>query len=102
MPNHWTISATLSRGLLFGFWILFVSLAGGSSAQETEPTYSPEQLDFFENRIRPVLVEHCYKCHSAEAAKAGDLEGGLTLDTRAGFDFRKNPTARGSKSVRFP
>jgi len=85
MPNHWTISATLSRGLLFGFWILFVSLAGGSSAQEAEPTYSPEQLEFFENRIRPVLVEHCYKCHSAEAAKAGDLEGGLTLDTRAGL-----------------
>ena len=53
-------------------------------AQETEPTYSSEQLEFFENRIRPVLVEHCYKCHSAEAAKAGDLEGGLTLDTRAG------------------
>jgi hypothetical protein len=79
------MSAALSRGLLCGFWILFVSLAGGSSAQEPEPTYSPEQLEFFENRIRPVLVEHCYKCHSAEAAKAGDLEGGLTLDTRAGL-----------------
>lgn len=85
MPNLRTMSATLSRGLLCGFGILFVCLAGGSSAQEAEPTYSPEQLEFFENRIRPVLVEHCYKCHSAEAAKAGDLEGGLTLDTRAGL-----------------
>jgi cytochrome c553 len=44
-----------------------------------EPT--PEQLAFFEKKIRPVLVESCYKCHSAEAEK---IKGGLTLDTRAG------------------
>ncbi|MCE9604878.1 MAG: PSD1 and planctomycete cytochrome C domain-containing protein [Planctomycetia bacterium] len=36
--------------------------------------------DFFEKKIRPVLVEHCYKCHSAAAGKA---EGGLSLDTRS-------------------
>ena len=24
-------------------------------------------LEFFEKRVRPVLVEHCYECHSAEA-----------------------------------
>ena len=35
--------------------------------------------DFFEKKIRPVLIEHCYKCHSAAAGKA---EGGLALDTR--------------------
>jgi mono/diheme cytochrome c family protein len=38
--------------------------------------------DFFEARIRPVLVEHCYRCHSAEAKK---LRGGLRLDSRAGM-----------------
>ena len=36
-------------------------------------------LEFFENRIRPVLVEHCYKCHSAEAKS---VKGALKLDTR--------------------
>ncbi|HEX3313519.1 MAG TPA: PSD1 and planctomycete cytochrome C domain-containing protein [Gemmataceae bacterium] len=41
--------------------------------------------DFFERKIRPVLVEHCYRCHSAEAAKAGKLKGKLRLDTRAGI-----------------
>jgi uncharacterized membrane protein len=41
--------------------------------------------EFFESRIRPVLAEHCYRCHSAEAAKAGKLKGGLQLDTRAGI-----------------
>jgi len=43
------------------------------------------QVDFFEKKIRPVLAEHCYQCHSAEAAKAGKLGGKLTLDTRAGI-----------------
>ena len=85
MPNIWTKSAALPRVLLCGFLILLGTSAGPLPAQETEPAYSPEQLEFFENRIRPVLVEHCYKCHSAEAAKAGDLEGGLTLDTRQGL-----------------
>ncbi len=28
-------------------------------------------VEFFEKKVRPVLVEHCYKCHSAEARKAG-------------------------------
>lgn len=40
------------------------------------------RLDFFEKRIRPVLVSHCYKCHSAESATKGKLKGALALDTR--------------------
>src|SRR5262245_32705081 len=27
------------------------------------------QTEFFENRIRPILANHCYKCHSAESPK---------------------------------
>jgi hypothetical protein len=42
-----------------------------------EPTR--EQIEFFEKKIRPVLVEHCYECHSAQSAK---VRGGLLLDTR--------------------
>lgn len=37
-------------------------------------------LAFFEKRIRPVLAENCYECHSAEAGKR---KGGLHLDNRA-------------------
>ena len=36
-------------------------------------------LEFFENRIRPVLAEHCYSCHSAHAEK---LKASLRLDGR--------------------
>ncbi len=42
-----------------------------------DPT--PDEVAFFEKNIRPVLVDACYKCHSAEAQKR---KGGLTLDTR--------------------
>ena len=41
-----------------------------------------EGLDFFEKKIRPVLVEHCYKCHSASSEK---VKGELLLDTREGI-----------------
>ena len=30
----------------------------------------PEETEFFETHIRPVLVDHCYGCHSKEAGKA--------------------------------
>jgi mono/diheme cytochrome c family protein len=37
-------------------------------------------VEFFEKKVRPVLVDHCYSCHSAEADK---VKGGLLLDTHA-------------------
>lgn len=41
-----------------------------------------DDLEFFESRIRPVLVEHCYECHSAKSKK---IKGGLRLDSREGW-----------------
>lgn len=38
--------------------------------------------EFFEHRIRPVLVRHCYECHSAASA---EIKGGLRLDSRDGL-----------------
>jgi len=38
-------------------------------------------IEFFEKRVRPVLVERCYECHSPQAKK---LKGNLLLDTKAG------------------
>lgn len=59
--------------------VLFAALVQAASAVEPKP--SADQLKFFEDRIRPVLVNKCYECHSAQAKK---LKGGLYLDTRAG------------------
>ena len=36
-----------------------------------------ESLEFFETKIRPLLVQRCYECHSAEA---DPVEGGLRID----------------------
>ena len=43
----------------------------------------PKAVEFFEAKIRPVLVEHCVKCHSADAEGKNKLRGGLKLDTKA-------------------
>ena len=49
--------------------------AGSVSARDA----ATESLEFFEKRIRPVLAEKCYKCHSANSEK---LKGELLLDHR--------------------
>jgi hypothetical protein len=38
-------------------------------------------IEFFEKKVRPVLVEHCYRCHSAHKK----VRGGLALDSRDGL-----------------
>jgi hypothetical protein len=43
------------------------------------PMLVAEQEQFFESKVRPILVNNCYRCH-ASAAK-----GGLRLDSRAGL-----------------
>ena len=44
-------------------------------------TLTAEDAAFFENRIRPILVKHCYECHAADA---DDIGGKLLLDSRDG------------------
>ena len=41
---------------------------------------STEGLAFFESRIRPLLIERCYECHSQES---GELQGEFLADSRA-------------------
>ena len=62
-----------------GFWpgALAVLLVVVPALRAAEPTQA--QLEFFENRIRPLLTEQCYSCHSHEAPK---LKGGLSLEYR--------------------
>ncbi len=50
-----------------------------ASAAEPEPA----GIDFFEQKVRPVFVDHCYKCHSPETEKGP--KGGLLLTTRDGM-----------------
>ncbi|MBI1902150.1 MAG: PSD1 domain-containing protein [Planctomycetia bacterium] len=46
------------------------------------PAHDPKGFEFFEKKIRPVLVGKCFACHSAQAK---ELKGGLRLDTHDGM-----------------
>ncbi|MBL9117368.1 MAG: PSD1 domain-containing protein [Verrucomicrobiaceae bacterium] len=68
------ITKRIAAGVLFGWFVLPLAAA-------------PKEVDargaaFFESKIRPLLVQHCYKCHS-EAE--GERKGGLLLDRQAGW-----------------
>ena len=41
------------------------------------PGPTPDSIDFFESKVRPILAERCYGCHSS---KAQPIKGGLRLD----------------------
>jgi hypothetical protein len=62
----------------FSLLLLFVLSASVGRAAEI----SPDQIKFFETKIRPLLVNACYKCHSEADGKT---KGGLALDSKAGW-----------------
>jgi len=62
---------------------LLLCTQSGAALQADEPTADRQaQVDFFEAKIRPVLVQHCYQCHSAQSKS---VKGGLLLDTATGL-----------------
>ena len=61
---------------IIGVSIVIFCLANLSFAEEVTST----QAKYFENKIRPLLVENCFKCHGAEKQK-----GELRLDSREGL-----------------
>jgi len=66
MPNRATLLALLP---ILAMACLHVSAAEPDAAG----------IEFFEGKIRPLLAENCYKCHSHEAPK---LKGKLYVDSR--------------------
>lgn len=50
-------------------------------AEAAASSLSLEQTEFFESRIRPILAQDCYECHSV----SGKQKGGLLLDHRKGW-----------------
>jgi hypothetical protein len=55
-----------------------------SGAAQTEPAGAEDRdgIDFYEKKVRPILAERCYKCHSVRAEK---VKAGLLLDSREGM-----------------
>jgi len=65
-----------SKARVWTLGFLGTAVLSGLAAAPT-----PSQVQFFESRVRPVLADNCYKCHSQQAEK---VKGGLLLDTREG------------------
>ena len=72
--------------LFFGFIVSSVIAAQPEKtlapAGSTTPSATAVQIEFFENKVRPVLVKNCFRCHG-ENEKA--IKGGLRLTSREGI-----------------
>ncbi len=69
----------IQRALLSA--VLCGCFAATAIGQETKspPAPATDGVRFFESKIRPALVAHCYECHSTQSGKA---RGGLKVDSR--------------------
>lgn len=74
-PPRKPAALTFAQLAAFG---LNICLWGNAFAADV-PAPTAEQIEFFEAKVRPLLVEHCFECHSSETKK---LKGGLKLDSR--------------------
>jgi len=77
-PRFDPYCAFLRWSLRFAALVCWMACA----ARAVELTPTAEGLEFFEKKIRPLLAERCYKCHSAAGEK---IKGGLRLDSREGL-----------------
>ena len=56
-----------------------LSIASSVLSHANEPAFDSQQLEFFETKVRPLLADHCYECHSVDAER---IEASLLLDSR--------------------
>src|SRR4051812_30202811 len=71
-PSGKRLNSAVAFATFLG-WFFFIFSNGVRGAEISH--------DFFETRIRPLLIENCYECHSAEKK----TKGGLRLDSREGW-----------------
>ena len=76
MISHRHLCAIIGFALLLAARAAFPAEAENS---KTDPKQRARDQQFFETKIRPVLVKRCYKCHAADSDEVG---GGLLLDSR--------------------
>ncbi len=67
-----------SRAVVSSFLAVILASAGGTALASQTPE---AKLEFFEKKVRPILVSHCYACHSADTKPSG----GLRVDDRNGL-----------------
>ncbi len=77
------LSPAFRRSMLVIIAILGQAIfTGDKTAAEEISAEKPDAaaIEYFEKSVRPILVKHCYECHSGS-----ETNGGLAVDTRAGL-----------------
>jgi Planctomycete cytochrome C len=72
MPRAFSVAMPPVRSMTGVLLLALFARVGGRASEET---------DFFEQRVRPILVERCQECHE----EVGKRKGGLALDSRSGW-----------------
>ena len=69
----------LGFGYILSFFVIFsLTTSFTQNVSAKEPEFTPVQIKFFEEQIRPLMSKECYSCHSADKQK-----GELRLDARS-------------------
>ncbi len=66
--------------LLLGLALSALAALSAQSADKKAPTFTAEQVLFYEKQVLPILKENCYKCHASSSKK---IRGEFLLDSRA-------------------
>src|SRR3954465_5019142 len=75
--------ALFVRTCTVALFATFVVAIAAPARAEDAPPLPKEAVDYFEAKVRPVLLDKCYHCHDGSGAQA--VKGGLTLDTPDGL-----------------
>ncbi len=67
------------RRLIVPIWLCALCVQA-VAAEPTKPQFTPDQLEFFERDVKPILKANCVSCHGAEKK----VRGGLHLTSREG------------------
>src|SRR4051794_2931940 len=79
------MGGTIGKAVLLISGVLILAVMHFSATVELPQRsagLTSEGVEFFEKKIRPVLIDQCYVCHSSESPT---LQGGLLLDSREGM-----------------
>lgn len=72
---------TSKRFSFVASWCFVLAVVSVSWSQDDKKSFTVDQLEFFEKQVRPLLVKHCYQCHSTQSKR---IEAELLLDSRKG------------------
>lgn len=75
------VSSMQAKARGTGLMVILLCLLSPIAVAAADPP-TPEQIAFFEAKVRPIFVENCYECHSANA---DEVEGELLLDSKWGW-----------------